>query len=102
MAFWKGKKEKPKNGNENQSNQKKKNNRNLRSSGSNGRSWFASKTEFKFQMHDDSNKKTYTFDKIREAIIMKLQTMFQSERFIVVERNSVKKHSKMKFSLIVN
>ena len=52
--------------------------------GSNGRSRYNSKgSEFRFQLQDSTNKKTYTFEKIRDAIILRIQTSFQSGRYIV-------------------
>ena len=80
MAFKKGK-GKPKSGN-NQN--QKRNNTNQKPNGNSGRSHYSSKgTDFKFQLHDSSNKKTYTFEKIREAIILKIQTTYQSGRYVV-------------------
>ena len=50
------------------------NNRNNRSNKSN---------EFKFQLHDGSSKRAYTYEKIKEAMILKIQTDFTSARYVV-------------------
>ena len=43
----------------------------------NGRTKFNNKvSDFKFQLQDSGNKKAYTFEKIREAVILKIQTNF--------------------------
>ena len=39
--------------------------------------------EFKFQLHDGGGKKAYTFEKLREAVILKIQTDFQAARYVV-------------------
>ena len=50
------------------------NNRNNKSNKSN---------EFKFQLHDGSSKRAYTYEKIKEAMILKIQTDFTSARYVV-------------------
>ena len=73
-----------------QSNQ---NNKKNNSSGKpNGRNQNNAKaSDFKFQLHDSGNKRAHTFEKIREAIILKIQTDFQSGRHVVtLLRNKVK------------
>ena len=39
--------------------------------------------EFKFQLHDGSSKRAYTYEKIKEAMILKSQTNFTSARYVV-------------------
>ena len=39
--------------------------------------------EFKFQLHDGGSRRTYTFEKIKEAMILKIQTDFTSARYVV-------------------
>ena len=49
------------------------------------------RAEFKFQLHDPTRKGGYTFEKIRDAIILKIQKEFQASRYIVSSlRNKVK------------
>ena len=65
-------------------NQNAKRNGNPNSGRSNRINKFNNKpSKFKFQLHDGGNKKAYTCDKIKEAIILKIQTEFQSARFIM-------------------
>ena len=72
------------------------NNQNTKKSGntgkSNGKSRYNNKTtEFKFQLHVGGNNKSYTFEKIRDAVILKIQTDFQSARYVVT---SLRKRTK--------
>ena len=91
MVSRRGQRARPRNGN--QSNNQKSNKSSQKSNGSNGRSRYNSKgSEFRFQLQDSTNKKTYTFEKIRDAIILRIQTQFQSGRYIVTSlRDGVKK-----------
>ena len=49
------------------------------------------KAEFKFQLHDPQRRGTYTYDRILEAIILKIQKEFDSSRHIVNSLRSRKK-----------
>ena len=44
---------------------------------------YQKRNEFKFQLHDTSRKGGYTFKKIFNAIILKIQTTFDGGRYIV-------------------
>ena len=44
---------------------------------------FQKKNEFKFQLHDTSRKGGYTYKKIFDAIVLKIQTTFDGGRFVV-------------------
>ena len=44
---------------------------------------YQKKAEFKFQMHDTTRKGGYTYKKIFDAIILKIQTTFDGGRYIV-------------------
>ena len=52
---------------------------------------YQKKTEFKFQLHDSSRKGGYTYKKIFDAIILKIQTTFEGGRYVVTSlRGKVK------------
>ena len=52
---------------------KKKYNSDQKSNGSNSRSYYSLKgSNFRFQLQDSTNKRTYTFEKIRYAIILRI------------------------------
>ena len=76
---------------QNTNNQSKKSGSNT-SGGNNYRNNKTNKNnEFKFQLHDGSNKRTYTYEKIKEAMILKIQTDFTSSRYVVSSlRNKIK------------
>ena len=40
-------------------------------------------SEFKFQPHDNAKKNGYTFEKMQEAAILKLQTSLENGRYVV-------------------
>ena len=44
---------------------------------------FQKRNEFKFQLHDTSRKGGYTYKKIFDAIVLKIQTSFDGGRFVV-------------------
>ena len=63
-------------------------NQNRKKSGNSGRSYrnnrYGNKTnDFKFQLHEGGGKKAYTFEKLREAVILRIQTDFQAARYVV-------------------
>ena len=64
--------------NNQRNNQSSKGKRNSNSGRSNNKT-----NEFKFQLHDGGNRKAYTYEKIREAVILKIQTDFNSARYVV-------------------
>ena len=67
-----------------QNSQNQGNKRNNSTNNSNGKARFNNKVaEFKFQLQDSGNKKAYTFEKIKEAVILKIQTDFQAGRYVV-------------------
>ena len=41
-----------------------------------------SKADFRFQLHDPQQKGTYTFERIHEAIVLKVQKEFKESRLI--------------------
>ena len=47
--------------------------------------------EFKFQLHDGGSKKAYTFEKLKEAVILKIQTDFQAARYVVTSLRKMNK-----------
>ena len=59
------------------------NKRNNSTSNSSGKAKFNKVAEFKFQLQDSGNRKAYTFEKIKEAVILKIQTDFQAGRYVV-------------------
>ena len=61
------------------------------SSGNKHNSQQQKRTEFKFQLHDPSRKGGYTYERLHEAIVIKIQKEFTSGRHIVQSlRNRVK------------
>ena len=59
-------------------------------SSKNSRYWNKS-NEFKFQLHDGGSKKAYTFEKLKKAVILKIQTDFQAARYVVSSLRNKKK-----------
>ena len=66
-----------------QNSQNQSSKRNNNTTNSNGKARFNKVSEFKFQLQDSGNKKAYTFEKIKEAVILKIQTDFQAGRYVV-------------------
>ena len=66
-----------------QNSQNQGNKRNNNTTNSNGKARFNKVSEFKFQLQDSGNKKAYTFEKIKEAVILEIQTDFQAGRYVV-------------------
>ena len=61
------------------------------SSGNKRNSQQQKRTEFKFQLHDPSRKGGYTYERLHEAIVIKIQKEFTSGRHIVQSlRNKAK------------
>ena len=59
---------------------------------SSGTTAIAKKKEFRYQLHDSSRGNGYTFEKITQAIILKIQTTFNGGHYIVTSlRSRVKK-----------
>ena len=44
---------------------------------------YQKKNEFKFQLHDTSRKGGYTYKKIFDAIVLKIQTTFDGGRYVI-------------------
>ena len=51
--------------------------------GSGKNAGYQKKNEFKFQLHDATRKGGYTYKKIYDAIILKIQTTFDGRRYVV-------------------
>ena len=56
---------------------------------SSGTAAIAKKKEFRYQLHDSGSRGNgYTFEKITQAIILKIQTTFNGGRYIVTSLRS--------------